>query len=241
ETVYSTPTAVLVTDPNVNHAPTVIPQQAQIGLPDTTATENGTVNIFLPLVTTFTDDTTAAANLIYNATLGDGTPLANAGLTFATTPDGAGGITGGVITGTLPNGFHGTIDVLVSATDAGGLTVTDTFTINVVPPSNAPDVSPAGVIGAAPAAPPHSGVEFNRLDLEFVLDQIKMAEAGQPPVNPHLSFGLREVAGTDNSAVPGQSDFGSVDRIFPRMTDPLLQGADGGTSYAQTHGIVFDS
>src|SRR5262249_39388515 len=53
--------------------------------------------------------------------------------------------------------------------------------------------------------------------------------------------GLREVAGTDNSAVPGQSDFGSVDRIFPRMTDPLFQGADGGTSYAQTHGIVFDS
>jgi hypothetical protein len=38
-------------------------------------------------------------------------------------------------------------------------------------------------------------VTFNRTDLEFILTQIKMAEAGQPPVNVHLAFGLRTVDG----------------------------------------------
>ena len=38
-------------------------------------------------------------------------------------------------------------------------------------------------------------IKFTRLDLDFILTQIQMAEAGQPPVNPLLSFGLREVAG----------------------------------------------
>ena len=42
-------------------------------------------------------------------------------------------------------------------------------------------------------------VKFTVLDLNYILVQIKMAEAGQPPVNPLLSFGLREVAGTDNN------------------------------------------
>ena len=42
-------------------------------------------------------------------------------------------------------------------------------------------------------------VTFNRGDLEFILQQILMAEAGQPPVSPHLAFGLREVAGTNNN------------------------------------------
>ena len=34
-------------------------------------------------------------------------------------------------------------------------------------------------------------ITFTRLDLEFVLTQILQAQAGQPPVNPHLAFGLR--------------------------------------------------
>ena len=61
-------------------------------------------------------------------------------------------------------------------------------------------------------------VSFDRTDLEFVLTQILQAEAGQPPVNPHLAFGLREVAGTNNSAVPGQDTFGSADQAFPTAT-----------------------
>jgi len=84
-------------------------------------------------------------------------------------------------------------------------------------------------------------VVFNRIDLEYILTQILMAEAGQPPVNVHLAFGLREVLGTDNSAVPGQAFFGSADQLFPRVGDPLFQTADDGTSYSQTSGVVTDS
>jgi hypothetical protein len=62
-------------------------------------------------------------------------------------------------------------------------------------------------------------VAFNRTDLEFVLQQILMAEAGQSPVSPHLAFGLREVAGTDNNSVPGQGTFGAADQVFPRVTE----------------------
>ncbi|MER2267327.1 Ig-like domain-containing protein [Methylobacterium oxalidis] len=94
------------------------------------------------------------------------------------------------------------------------------------------------------------GVEFNRTDLEFVLTQIEMAEAGQDPVNPHLTFGLRHVDGTDNSVVAGQPLYGSVDQPFPRLTNPVFQSADpsafgppGGpaTSYASPTGSVFDA
>ena len=73
-------------------------------------------------------------------------------------------------------------------------------------------------------------VKFTPLDLNFILAQIKMAEAGQPPVNPLLSFGLREVAGTDNNLVAGQSTFGSTDQVFPTITDPLFLNGYAGTS-----------
>ena len=111
----------------------MVTQVAENGLFDTSAHQDQPITLFLPLVTTFTDDQTPAANLIYTATLADGSALSTVGLTFATTPDGAGGVTGGVITGTPPAGFIGTIDIRVKATDAGGLAVTDTFTINVLP------------------------------------------------------------------------------------------------------------
>ena len=77
-------------------------------------------------------------------------------------------------------------------------------------------------------------VTFNISDLQFILEQIQMAEAGQPPVNPHLAFGLREVAGTDNNSVPGQGTFGSVDQPFLRVGAPVFLTADAGTTYAQT-------
>jgi hypothetical protein len=41
-----------------------------------------------------------------------------------------------------------------------------------------------------------------------------MAEAGKPPVNPHLAFGLREVAGTNKNAVSGQGTLGSADQTL---------------------------
>ena len=119
--MFSAPTAALVFDPAVNHAPTVVTQVAEPGLFDTSALQDQPITLSLPLVTTFTDDQTPAANLIYTATLADGSALETIGLSFATTPDGAGGVTGGVITGTPPAGFFGTIDIRVKAADAGDL------------------------------------------------------------------------------------------------------------------------
>ena len=77
-------------------------------------------------------------------------------------------------------------------------------------------------------------VQFTRSDLDFILTQIEMAEAGQDPVNPHLSFGLRQVNGQNNSVVAGQPLFGAADQAFPRMSTPVFQSADAGTNYAQT-------
>jgi Ca2+-binding RTX toxin-like protein len=97
---------------------------------------------------------------------------------------------------------------------------------------------------------------FNRIDLEHLLRQILMAEAGQPPLSPHLAFGLRQVNGQNNNSVPGNGAFGAADRLFPHVGAQVLQGADtvtvdldgpGGqavgdaTSYTQTGGFVFDS
>ena len=45
----------------------------------------------------------------------------------------------------------------------------------------------------------------------------------------------------NNSVVPGQSDFGAADRVFPRMTDPVFREADLATSYSQTTGTVIDA
>jgi hypothetical protein len=76
---------------------------------------------------------------------------------------------------------------------------------------------------------------FNRNDLEFILQQILMAEEGVLPLSPHLAFGLREVAGTNNNSVPGQGTYGSADQIFPRLTVPLFR-----TVSVNIDGTVFD-
>jgi hypothetical protein len=84
-------------------------------------------------------------------------------------------------------------------------------------------------------------IKITRLDLGYILTQIQMAEAGVDPVNPLLSFGLREVAGTNNNLSAGGSTFGSSLQPFPTITDPIFQNAQGGTSYAQTSGLVVDA
>jgi VCBS repeat-containing protein len=151
EVVHSPATAVL-TFPAVvavNHAPTVVTQVAVPGIPDTQGNEDkalGTAThpgVALDLINIFTDDTTPANRLGYAATLAgtmgganvDGRTLASIGLTFSTIPDPAnpGAILGGTITGTPPANFSGPISIRVTATDAGGLSVQDTFVINVLP------------------------------------------------------------------------------------------------------------
>ncbi|WP_085718699.1 peroxidase family protein [Pseudomonas sp. B28(2017)] len=89
---------------------------------------------------------------------------------------------------------------------------------------------------------------FNKSDLEFILQQIFIAEAnsaGRSLVdlipNPEFAFGLRTVDGTFNNLRLGQSEFGAADNIFPRLTTPVFRPAEAGTSYTQTSGLVIDS
>src|SRR3954451_12023932 len=91
-------------------------------------------------------------------------------------------------------------------------------------------------------------VSFIRSDLEFILQQIIIAERDAAGENlrdilPNVivPWGLRTVDGTDNNIYLTQTEFGSADTIFPRLTDPVFRPAENGSSYAQTSGTVTDS
>ena len=101
---------------------------------------------------------------------------------------------------------------------------------------------------------------YTKHDLEFILKQIKIAEAdvaGGTAINqadligsPLLPYGLRTLTGAQNNLVPGQNNFGSAANTFPRLLNPVFTSAENSpaafgppkpTSYAQTSGLVFDS
>lgn len=70
-------------------------------------------------------------------------------------------------------------------------------------------------------------VKLNQHDLEFILKQIKIAEAhvaGTPLTQlidqPHLPYGLRTVDGSDNNLIPGRETWGASDQLMPRLLDP---------------------
>ncbi|KQY26700.1 peroxidase family protein [Rhizobium sp. Root482] len=85
-------------------------------------------------------------------------------------------------------------------------------------------------------------VKLNVHDLEFILKQIKIAEAHASgiPLNeirvdengvygtegmlaisqPHLPYGLRTVDGSYNNIIPGRELWGAADQTMPRMFDP---------------------
>jgi Animal haem peroxidase len=106
-------------------------------------------------------------------------------------------------------------------------------------------------------------VVYTRIDLDFILQQILIAEAhanGEPLStlipNPEFAFGLRTVDGSFNNLLAGQTNFGAANTTFPRLLDPSFidaqarpvgffgPGDPGGstvTSYQQTFGSVFDS
>jgi Ca2+-binding RTX toxin-like protein len=115
---------------------------------------------------------------------------------------------------------------------------------------------------------PQYNFTVTQLDLDFILKQIKIAEASTNPVtgavenlaalvgSPLLPYGLRTVDGTWNNLLPGQERLGAADNIMPRLVAAHLQSADvipagffgpgspGGTTpttYSQTSGAVFDS
>ena len=109
---------------------------------------------------------------------------------------------------------------------------------------------------------------LSRTDLDFLIQQIVISEndsAAQRNGNfgalpglvgdPVLWFGLRNVNGTYNNLEPGQSAFGSADRVFPRLLTPEFiagepvpvgfgtpnQPEGSSTSYNQKNGLVFDT
>jgi len=130
----------------------------------------------------------------------------------------------------------------------------------------------AGTAGAASAVRPAvaSRIGLIQSDMEFILRQIKIAEAhpdgatlctdpGFPAnpllcptevTSPTLPYGLRTVDGRFNNLVAGQSGFGAADRPFPRLVPSKFNAAEdvpagfgppGPTSYTQNTGTVFDS
>ncbi|MEN9409141.1 MAG: hypothetical protein RL216_1115, partial [Pseudomonadota bacterium] len=80
-------------------------------------------------------------------------------------------------------------------------------------------------------------VTVNRNDLEFILQQIKIAEAdarGEPLLGnliptSELPWGLRHVDGSNNNLQPGQGHYGAAAQEFPRATTPswVTEGTDG--------------
>jgi len=83
-------------------------------------------------------------------------------------------------------------------------------------------------------------VTYIRSDLDFILNQIKIAEeharyvAGDPTARPlfgqdgmipasNISWGLRTVDGTFNNLVPGRTNWGAADQPFPELLDPAYR------------------
>jgi len=80
-------------------------------------------------------------------------------------------------------------------------------------------------------------VNYIRSDLDFILAQIKIAEAhaagtplfGDGGLVPayNLSLGLRTVDGSYNHLLPGQEQWGAAGNQFPTLLNPSYRPADG--------------
>ncbi len=105
-------------------------------------------------------------------------------------------------------------------------------------------------------------VQLNRNDLDFILKQIKIAEAHTAAINagtdprvaleqlvssPLLPYGLRTVDGSFNNFQPNMTQFGSSDEVMVRLLTPNYAAAEINprtgetTSYADPAGSVYDS
>jgi hypothetical protein len=83
-------------------------------------------------------------------------------------------------------------------------------------------------------------VTMIRSDLDFILAQIKIAEAdargeqllGTYIPNSELPWGLRRVDGSNNNLLPGQGDFGSANQPFPTAVEPnFINETDDGMAF----------
>ncbi len=127
-------------------------------------------------------------------------------------------------------------------------------------------VVPTPVVPVVDATDGGAGLHMVRSDLNFILAQIKIAEAeahGQDILslipNIRAPLGLRAVDGSNNNLMNlngiDNTRFGAADTVFPRLADPVFNPAEGapagffgpgspaipGSSYQQTNGPVFDS
>ncbi|MEO9242674.1 peroxidase family protein [Pseudomonas inefficax] len=133
-------------------------------------------------------------------------------------------------------------------------------------------VQPGAPVVPTPATPVvdatagGAGLHMVRSDLNFILDQIKIAEADANGAdilsllpNIRSALGLRAVDGSNNNLMNlngiNNTQYGAADNVFPRVTDPVFNPAEGapagffgpgspaipGSSYQQTSGPVFDS
>jgi Ca2+-binding RTX toxin-like protein len=78
-------------------------------------------------------------------------------------------------------------------------------------------------------------VKYIKSDLEFILAQIKIAEAhasGAPLFGPgglvpayNVSWGLRTVDGSYNNLLPGRQEWGAADNEFPSLLPPVYRPA----------------
>src|SRR6185503_18210943 len=116
--------------------------------------------------------------------------------------------------------------------------------------------APAAPVIVVPNAPPTiaaalgpeitaggEGIHLIRSDLDFILKQIKIAEAhaaGEDLLslvpNIRAAAGLRTVSGEFNNLVDfggvDQTQFGAADNLFPRLTDPIFRNDQDGDTIA---------
>ena len=93
-------------------------------------------------------------------------------------------------------------------------------------------------------------VTYIKSDLEFILEQIEIAEAhaaGQPLYGPgglvpayNLSSGLRTVDGSYNHLLPGQETWGAADTQFPELVDATFRPAQIDTNSPFVPGGLVD-
>jgi Ca2+-binding RTX toxin-like protein len=110
-----------------------------------------------------------------------------------------------------------------------------------------PVAAPAPILAASDVATP--GIHLIRSDLQFMLDQIIIAEKhsgayGTPSQDLHtlipnerLPWGLRTVDGSYNNLVPGQEHFGAADQPFPLLLDQVFRNdMDGDSFFGMSNG-----
>ena len=157
------------------------------------------------------------------------------GLRFRISPDVAG--LSLRVKGVYQDG-HGVTEQVFSAPTAA----VDPF---IPPPPTAPVAGGPEITSSGP------GVQLIRSDLDFILAQIRIAEAHAAGAdllslvpNVRSSAGLRTVTGEFNNLVNfsgvDNTQFGAADNLFPRLLPAEFRAGEAGTSY-NSAGMVIDS